>query len=283
MTSESDWIKEVSKTYLEEAYGAKAKKKKEMKEEAEECNECIQEQALVESVNLLTEEQQELFVLSFVDDLLESLTVEEIEALTEEQLEEGLMAKLKGYAGGALAAAKSAPLSQFISKAKQYGAERTERLEKKEAQAAHAKEVEKARGEAKGGVRKATDAELHAIVGKLGGAKGATNKAVLAKAQETLGKRAEAAAGKGLGGLVAKTRGLLGNKAAMRDRVTKMAERSKAQAGKVKVDASKVVDQARGGYKKQTIAKIQGLRAKGKQSAGEIKKLQKTLPTKKKK
>ena len=114
MTSESDWIKEVSKTYLEEAWKASAvanagkkpsyaKDKKEMKEEAEECNECIQEQALVESVNLLTEEQQELFVLSFVDDLLESLTVEEIEALTEEQLEEGLMAKLKGYAGGAFA------------------------------------------------------------------------------------------------------------------------------------------------------------------------------------
>ena len=312
MTSDSDWIKEVSKTYLEEAKkttgvpagatedkfdaareeikkaGHKAKLGKgvpagEVKENSQECGECIQEQALVESVSLLTEEQQELFVLSFVDDLLESLTVEEIQALTEEQLEEGLMAKLKGYAGGALAAAKSAPLSQFISKAKQYGAERTERLEKKEAETAHAQEVEKARGEAKGGVRKATDAELHAIVGKLGGAKGATNKAVLAKAQETLGKRAEAAAGKGLGGLVAKTRGLLGNKAAMRDRVAKMAERSKTEAAKVNVDASKVVDQARAGYKKQTISKIQALRAKGKQSAGQIKTLQKTLPKNKKK
>jgi hypothetical protein len=296
MTSESDWIKEVSKTYLEEAWKAnavhnagkkpsyvKGEKKEAVKEETEECDECLQEQALVESVDFLTEEQQELFALSFVDDLLESLTLEEIEALTEEQLEEGLMAKLKGYAGGALAAAKSAPLSQFVSKAKKYGAERTERLEKKEAETAHAKEVEKARGEAKGGVRKATDAELHAIVGKLGKSKGATNKAVLAKAQETLGKRAEAAAGKGLGGLVAKTRGLLGNKAAMRDRVTKMAERSKQQAGKVKVDAAGTVDKARQGYKKQTISKIQALRAQGKQSAGAIKKLQKTLPKNKKK
>jgi hypothetical protein len=295
MTSEADWIKEVSKTYLEEAYKTNAvhnagkkpsyikDKKEEVKEETEECSDCLQEQTLIESIDFLTEEQQELFALSFVDDLLENLSWEEIEALTEEQLEEGLMAKLKGYAGGALAAAKSAPLSQFVSKAKKYGAERTERLEKKEAETAHAKEVEKARGEAKGGVRKATDAELHAIVGKLGKSKGATNKAVLAKAQETLGKRAEAAAGKGLGGLVAKTRGLLGNKAAMRDRVTKMAERSKQQAGKVKVDAAGTVDKARQGYKKQTISKIQALRAQGKQSAGAIKKLQKTLPKNKKK
>lgn len=43
MTSDSDWIKEVSKTYLEEAYGAKAKKKKEVAEETEECSECLEE------------------------------------------------------------------------------------------------------------------------------------------------------------------------------------------------------------------------------------------------
>jgi hypothetical protein len=299
MTSESNWIKEVSKTYLEEALSAvhqagkepsyvaterrKAQEKKaEVKEEAE-CSDCLQEQTLIESIDFLTEEQQELFALSFVDDLLENLSWEEIEALTEEQLEEGLMAKLKGYAGGAIAAAKSAPISQFLSKAKQYGGERTERLEKKEAETAHAKELETARAGAKGGVRQATDAELHSIVGKLGKAKGATNKAVLAKAQETLGKRAEAAAGKGIGGLVAKTRGLLGNKAAMRDRVSKMAERSKTAAGRVNVDASKTVEAARGGYKKNTVAKIQALRAAGKEKAGQIKQLQKTLPKNKKK
>jgi len=304
MTSESNWIKEVSKTYLEETRGRSAvhlagkepsyaaterrkaqedkAKKAEVKEEAE-CSDCLQEQTLIESIDFLTEEQQELFALSFVDDLLENLSWEEIEALTEEQLEEGLMAKLKGYAGGAIAAAKSAPISQFLSKAKQYGSERTERLEKKEAETAHGKELEKARAGAKGGVRQATDAELHSIVGKLGKAKGATNKAVLAKAQETLGKRAEAAAGKGIGGLVAKTRGLLGNKAAMRDRVSKMAERSKTAAGRVNVDAGKTVEAARGGYKKNTVAKIQALRAAGKEKAGQIKQLQKTLPKNKKK
>lgn len=307
MSSDSNWIKEISETYLTEearrryiptaveAAGKKPsyvkpmkkeeteEKKKQVSENTEECLPCLEEstitnEQLVESVNYLTEEQQNLFVLSFVDDLLENFSWEEIDALTEEQLEEGLMAKLKGYAGGALAAAKSAPISQFLSKAKQYGAERTERFEKQEAETAHTKELEKARGEAKGGVRRATDAELHSIVNKLGKSKGAANKAILAKAQETLGRRAEDAAGKGLGGLVAKTRGLLGNKAAMRERVAKMAERSKTAAGKVNVDAGATVAAARRGHKKTTVANIQALRARGKETSKEIGRLKKTLP-----
>ena len=122
-----------------------------------------------------------------------------------------------------------------------------------------------------------------ALVNKLEKSKGSTNKAILAKAKETLEKKAASSAGKGIGGAVAKVRGLLGNKEAMQKRIASKAKESAAKSSKVKVDAKSTVVKARGGYKKTTIQKIQALRAAGKGNSAEIKKLQKTLPKNKKK
>lgn len=236
-------------------------------------------------LDCLTEDQHDVFAISFIDDLIETYSFEEIELLTEEQLEEGILNKIKAYAGGAKAAIGAAKgIGDFVEKTKKYGKDRETRLDKKDAVAENEKELATSRaGRRADGTRKATTAELHALVNKLEKSKGSTNKAILAKAKETLEKRAASSAGKGIGGAVAKVRGLLGNKEAMQKRIASKAKESAAKSSKVKVDAKSTVDKARGGYKKTTIQKIQALRAAGKGNSAEIKKLQATLPKKKKK
>lgn len=236
-------------------------------------------------LDCLTEDQHDVFTISFIDDLIETYSFEEIELLTEEQLEEGILNKIKAYAGGAKAAVRSAKgIGDFVAKTKKYGKDRESRLDKKDAVAENEKELATSRaGRRADGTRKATTAELHALVNKLEKSKGSTNKAILAKAKETLEKKAASSAGKGIGGAVAKVRGLLGNKEAMQKRIASKAKESAAKSSKVKVDAKSTVVKARGGYKKTTIQKIQALRAAGKGNSAEIKKLQATLPKNKKK
>ena len=236
-------------------------------------------------LDCLTEDQHDVFAISFIDDLIETYSFEEIELLTEEQLEEGILNKIKAYAGGAKAAIGAAKgIGDFVEKTKKYGKDRERRLDKKDAVAENEKELATSRaGRRADGTRKATTAELHALVNKLEKSKGSTNKAILAKAKETLEKKAASSAGKGIGGAVAKVRGLLGNKEAMQKRIASKAKESAAKSSKVKVDAKSTVVKARGGYKKTTIQKIQALRAAGKGNSAEIKKLQATLPKKKKK
>ena len=236
-------------------------------------------------LDCLTEDQHDVFTISFIDDLIETYSFEEIELLTEEQLEEGILNKIKAYAGGAKAAIGAAKgIGDFVEKTKKYGKDRERRLDKKDAVAEDEKELATSRaGRRADGTRKATTAELHALVNKLEKSKGSTNKAILAKAKETLEKKAASSAGKGIGGAVAKVRGLLGNKEAMQKRIASKAKESAAKSSKVKVDAKSTVVKARGGYKKTTIQKIQALRAAGKGNSAEIKKLQATLPKKKKK
>ena len=116
MTSEADWIKEVSKTYLEEAKkttgvpagatedkfdaarkeikkaGHKAKLGKgvpagEVKEETKECGECLEEstitnEQLLESFQHLSEEQFDALTDKYLTHLSENYTEEQIDAMT---------------------------------------------------------------------------------------------------------------------------------------------------------------------------------------------------------
>lgn len=242
MTSESDWIKEVSKTYLEEAKkttgvpagatedkfdaarkeikkaGHKAKLGKgvpagEVKEETKECGECLEEstitnEQLLESFQHLSEEQFDLLTDKYLTHLQENYSQEQIDSMTEEELQEGLMNFARGLVQTGIEKAKA-----LGSKVKQG----IKDIEQKGAVAGFEKEKAK--------IRKSGGSAGHALqqlaAGKAMGSKDASGQQVIRPEDEGVhGALASAyeksvqQRTKGMGGLAAKIKGKLTGKSA---------------------------------------------------------------------
>jgi hypothetical protein len=158
MTSESNWIKEVSKTYLEEAYKTNAvqdagKKPSYVKTgvpagaSEEEMNadrannpykaklgkgkpagavaeEVITNEQLLESFQYMTEEQFNALTDKYLTHLSENYSKEQIDSMTEEQLQEGLMNFARGLVQTGIEKAKAlgTKVKQGIKDIEQKGA-----------------------------------------------------------------------------------------------------------------------------------------------------------------
>lgn len=233
MSSDANWINEISKTYLEEAkryiptaveaagkkpsYVKPMKKKEEEKEEvsenAEECLPCLEEstitnEQLLESFQYMSEEQFNALTDKYLNHLSENYTQEQIDAMTEEQLQEGLMNFARGL------------VQTGIEKAKALGSKVKQGIKDIEQKGAVAGfEAEKAK------LRKTGSTAGHALqqlaAGKAMGDTDAEGKQVIRPEDEELhGKLASAyeksveQRTKGLGGLGAKIKGKLTGKSA---------------------------------------------------------------------
>jgi hypothetical protein len=227
MTSDANWIKEISETYLAEARGetavhqagkepsyvaaerrkakeAKEEKKEEVKEETVE----ITNEQLLESFNILTEEQFEALTQKYLSHLHENYSEKEIAAMTEEQIQEGLMNFARGL------------VQTGVEKAKALGSKVKQGIKDIEQKGAVAGfEAEKAK------MRKGGNAAGHHLqqlaAGKAMGSKDASGQQVIRPEDEELhGKLAGAYEKsvqdrtKGLGGLAAKIKGKMTGKSA---------------------------------------------------------------------
>lgn len=236
MSSDANWINEISKTYLEEARryiptaveaaGKKPsyvkpmkkeegeeEKKEEVSENTEECIPCLEEstitnEQLLESFQYMSEEQFNALTDKYLNHLSENYTQEQIDAMTEEQLQEGLMNFARGLVQTGMEKAKA-----LGSKVKQG----IKDIEQKGAVAGF--EAEKAK------LRKTGSTAGHALqqlaAGKAMGDTDAEGKQVIRPEDEELhGKLASAyeksveQRTKGLGGLGAKIKGKLTGKSA---------------------------------------------------------------------
>lgn len=234
MSSDANWINEISKTYLEEArryiptaveaagkkpsYVKPMKKKEEEKKEevsenTEECLPCLEEttitnEQLLESFQYMSEEQFNALTDKYLNHLSENYTQEQIDAMTEEQLQEGLMNFARGLVQTGMEKAKA-----LGSKVKQG----IKDIEQKGAVAGF--EAEKAK------LRKTGSTAGHALqqlaAGKAIGSTDAEGKQVIRPEDEELHGKLSSAyeksveqRTKGLGGLGAKIKGKLTGKSA---------------------------------------------------------------------
>lgn len=158
MTSESNWIKEVSKTYLEEAYKTNAVQNagkepsyvktgvpagaSEEEMDADRANnpykaklgkgkpagavaeEAITNEQLLESFQYMTEEQFNALTDKYLTHLSENYSKEQIDSMTEEQLQEGLMNFARGLVQTGIEKAKAlgTKVKQGIKDIEQKGA-----------------------------------------------------------------------------------------------------------------------------------------------------------------
>lgn len=236
MSSDANWINEISKTYLEEAKRyiptaveaagkkpsyvkpmkkkeEKEEKKEEVSENTEECLPCLEEstitnEQLLESFQYMSEEQFNALTDKYLNHLSENYTQEQIDAMTEEQLQEGLMNFARGLVQTGMEKAKA-----LGSKVKQG----IKDIEQKGAVAGF--EAEKAK------LRKTGSTAGHALqqlaAGKAIGSTDAEGKQVIRPEDEELHGKLSSAyeksveqRTKGLGGLGAKIKGKLTGKSA---------------------------------------------------------------------
>lgn len=238
MSSDANWINEISKTYLEESakntglceeclsekmgetsaaqagkepsyVAAERRKRAEKAEKAEKVEEqAITNEQLLESFQYMSEEQFNALTDKYLNHLSENYTQEQIDAMTEEQLQEGLMNFARGL------------VQTGIEKAKALGSKVKQGIKDIEQKGAVAGfEAEKAK------LRKTGSTAGHALqqlaAGKAMGDTDAEGKQVIRPEDEELhGKLASAyeksveQRTKGLGGLGAKIKGKLTGKSA---------------------------------------------------------------------
>jgi hypothetical protein len=204
----------------------------------------IESVSQVTNANYLTEE--DINAILYV--LLEEYTEEEIMSMTEEQLCEGFLDNVRGRAEGIYHAAKKS-IKDFSRNQAKYSKDRINRYETQSAEKEHSKQKEQNRIKSNNsGIREPTDAELHAVIGKLSNATGSYNQSISSAAKRVLQKRMEAQAQKGLGGFIAKFRGVFGNKDAMKNRIEKLTQKSAEKSGRIKgIDAGKLIDRIKAG------------------------------------
>lgn len=300
MTSDSDWIKEVSKTYLEEAKkttgvpagatedkfdaarkeikkaGHKAKLGKgvpagEVKEETKECGECLEEstitnEQLLESFQHLSEEQFDALTDKYLTHLSENYTEDQIAAMTEEQLQEGLMDFARGL------------VKTGVEKAKELGGkvkQGIKDIEQKGAVAGFEAEKSKIR---KGGSQAGHHLQQLAA-GKALGSTGASGQQEIRPEDEQLHQSLASAYDKsvkqrtkGLGGFAAKVKGKLTGKSA--EDVIRSGDEAKLaklqKAGAIK--GAELAGRYRSGTQKaaqQKLAALRGQIAKYKKLTGD--------------